>query len=46
MNAEDLKTESHIAPFIRIVKDELKIQKDAFDTFVDGVHDPVIRSGF
>jgi len=46
MTPEDLKLENHIGPFIRIVREELDVKKDAFDTFVDGLHDPAVQSGF
>jgi hypothetical protein len=46
MTAEDLKLENHVGPFIRIVREELGVTRDAFDTFVDGLHDQAVRSGF
>jgi hypothetical protein len=46
LTPEDLKLDSHIGPFIKIVKEELDIKKEAFDTFIDGIHDQAVRSGF
>lgn len=46
LTPEDLKTENHLAPFIQILIDQLKIEKDAFVTFVDGLHDEAQRSAY
>jgi len=46
LTPDDLKTENLLAPFILIIMEQLKVDKDAFVTFVDGLHDEAQKAAF